>query len=33
MLRLIPRMLALMAVHKQIAASKSTSPSSRLQHG
>ncbi|CAN1185999.1 hypothetical protein LINPERHAP2_LOCUS37885 [Linum perenne] len=33
MLRLIPRMLALMAVHRQTAASKSTSPSSRLQHG
>ncbi|CAI0413456.1 unnamed protein product [Linum tenue] len=33
MLRLIPKMLALIAVQRQSAASRSTSPSSRLQQG
>uniref|UniRef100_A0A251RR95 Uncharacterized protein n=1 Tax=Helianthus annuus TaxID=4232 RepID=A0A251RR95_HELAN len=31
--RLIPRMLALIAVQRQMAASRSTRPSRRLQHG
>ncbi|KAI4376886.1 hypothetical protein MLD38_014594 [Melastoma candidum] len=33
MSRLIPSMLALMAVHRQSATSRSTSPSSNAQHG
>lgn len=33
MLRLIPRMLALMAVHRHMAASRSTRPPRREQHG
>jgi hypothetical protein len=33
MLRLMPRMLALMAVQRQTAASRSTSPASSEQHG
>ncbi|KAI3691656.1 hypothetical protein L6452_31457 [Arctium lappa] len=31
--KLIPKTLALMAVHKQMAASRSISPAIRLQHG
>ena len=33
MLRLMPRTLALMAVQRQAATSRSTSPSSKVQHG